>query len=263
MRDDSVDSVTSGGQPAPLGARAGGPLEASGDGGVGMRPGGRIGTPSIGALGASTTMLLVVLATSLVGYSAVAADVVNAGRLSEIDLDIAMWVAGSMPTWAEWLAWPFTWLGGAIGITTVVTVTIVWLLTRRALVEASLLLVVVVGIQTLVFTRKDAYARPRPHVGNAIPLPSSYSFPSGHAATGIAVFGLLGIFASTIVQGRRKRIVVLLAGFALGALIGASRIVLGVHYTTDVLAGSFLGLAWLLACVLVACSIDRRRRASG
>ena len=90
-------------------------LETSDDGGVGMRPGGRIGTPSLGALGASTATLLVVLATSLLAYAAVAADVVNAGRLSEIDVDVAAWVAGSMPSWAEWLARPFTWLGGAIG----------------------------------------------------------------------------------------------------------------------------------------------------
>ncbi len=253
LRDDSLDTVTPGGHSAPLGAR----------GDTGARRLVRGNGPSLARLGLSTWLLLVVLVTSLLAYAAVAADVVNAGRLSEIDVDVATWVAGSMPSWAEWLARPFTWLGGALGVTSVVTAVTVWLLTRRARAEAALLVVVALGIQVLVFTGKSAYSRPRPDVGSAIPLPSSYSFPSGHAATGIAVFGLLGLLGSTIVRTRRQRVVAILAGFLLGALIGASRVVLGVHYTTDVLGGAFLGLAWLSACLLVARFLGRRRAIRG
>jgi undecaprenyl-diphosphatase len=206
-----------------------------------------------------------VLAASLLAYAAVAADVVNAGRLSEVDVDVATWVARSMPAWAEWLARPLTWLGGPVVVTAVVAVTVVWLLARRARAEAALLVVVALGIQLLVFTGKDAYARPRPDLGSAIPLPSSYSFPSGHAATGIAVFGALGLLASTVARTRARRAAAILAGLGLGAVIGASRVVLGVHYVSDVLGGAFLGLAWLLACVLAARLVVRRwgRRAEG
>ena len=256
MRDDSLDSVTPGGRPAPLGARGEQAAHRDAD----ARGLGRGSTPSLGKLGLSTRLLVIVLVTSLLAYAVVAADVVNAGRLSEIDVDVATWVAGSMPSSAEWLARPFTWLGGVVGVTAVVAVTVIWLLTRRARAEAALVVVVAVGIQVLVFTGKDAYARPRPDVGSAIPLPSSYSFPSGHAATGIAVFGLLGLLASTIAPTRRRRVIAAVVGLVLGALIGASRVVLGVHYVTDVLGGAFLGLAWLSACLLVACHLERRRR---
>jgi undecaprenyl-diphosphatase len=208
-------------------------------------------------LSARLVLLLLVLGTALLGYAAVAADVVDAGRLSETDVDVAAWVVRSMPSWAEWLARPFTWVGGAVGVTAVVAAATTWMLARRARVEAVLLLVVAVGIQILVFSAKEGYARPRPDLGSAVALPSSFSFPSGHAATGVAVFGLLGLLAATVARTRAQRVAAVGAGFALGPLIGASRVVLGVHYLSDVLAGTYLGLAWLCVCLLV---VSRLRR---
>ena len=222
LRDDSLDTVTPGGQPAPLGAR--------GDAEAGTRADRTAGetSPSLARLELSTRLLLLVLGAALLAYAAVAADVVNSGRLSELDVDVATWVARSMPSWAEWLARPFTWIGGAVGCTAVVTGVTIWLLTRRARVEAALLVVVAVGIQILVFSAKEGYARPRPDLGSAVRLPSSFSFPSGHAATGIAVFGLLGLLAATLARTRAERAAAVSAGFVTGALIGASRVVLGV-----------------------------------
>ncbi len=132
MCDESADSVAPGGPTAPLGARGGG-------GGQGL---GRWGTPTLGHLAPTTRPLAVVLVVALVAYAAVAADVVNHGRLGELDVDVATWVASSMPSWAEWLARPFTWLGGVVGVTVVVAVTVVWLLARRARAEAMLLVAV-------------------------------------------------------------------------------------------------------------------------
>jgi len=213
--------------------------------------------PSIARIDIPSRLLLVLLGTALVAYAVVAADVVNDGRLSEVDLDVATWVAGSMPSWAEWLARPFTWLGGVVGVAAVVVALTVWLLLRRAWREATLLLAVTIGVQLLVWTGKHGYERARPDVGSAIPLPSSYSFPSGHAATGMAVFGLLGILGATVLATRRDRLLATVAGFALGVLIGVSRVVLNVHYVTDVLAGWSLGLAWLCICVLVTLRLRR------
>jgi undecaprenyl-diphosphatase len=116
---------------------------------------------------------------------------------------------------------------------------------------------VTIGIQLIVVASKNGYDRPRPDAGSAIALPSSFSFPSGHAATGVAVLGLLGLLAATVARTRAQRVAAVGAGFALGALIGASRVVLGVHYLSDVLAGTYLGLAWLCVCLLV---VSRLRR---
>ena len=261
MRDDLGGSVTPGGPPAPLGVRGR-------DVGLPATAGScrRRGAPSPAGLGGPTRLLVALLAAALAVYAAVAADVVNAGRLSELDVDVATWVARSMPTWAEWVARPFTWLGGLVGLTLVVAAGAIWLLRNGARGVAVLLVVVTVGIQLIVVAAKNGYDRPRPDVGSAIALPSSFSFPSGHAANGIAVVGLLGLIAGWYARTRRERVAAVVAGFAAGILVGLSRIVLDVHYLSDVVAGACLGLAWLTACLLAVRAVDAyraRSRASG
>jgi membrane-associated phospholipid phosphatase len=88
-------------------------------------------------------------------------------------------------------------------------------------------------------------------------FPSSFSFPSGHAATGVAVFGLLELLAASVAATRAGRVAAVVAGLVLGALIAASRVVLDVHNVTDVLAGARLWLAFLVGCLLV---LDRLGR---
>jgi membrane-associated phospholipid phosphatase len=258
-RDQIVDSVTPGGPPAPLGARGPGDgtaVAATPAADDGDRPDARARETR---LGGPTWLLLVLLAAALAVYAGIAADVVHDGRLAEADVDVAAWVAGSMPTWAEWLARPFTWVGGLVGATAVVAAAVTWLVVRGSRAKALILLIAAAGIQLLVTTGKEGYDRPRPDVGSAIDLPSSFSFPSGHAATGIAVFGLLGLLASTYARTSAARIAAVVVGFAVGAAIGASRVVLNVHYLSDVLAGACLGLAWLVTCILVVRLAGRLR----
>jgi membrane-associated phospholipid phosphatase len=246
MRDDGADMVTPGGPSAPLGARTTGRDAAAADAG----PLGR----------ARLVTLVAALLAALAGYASLAADVVHAGAASEADVDVATWIARSMQGWAEWLARPFTWLGGGFGVTIVVAAVAYQLVRRGRAADAVLLVVVALGGQLLVVTAKAGYERPRPDVGSAIDLPSSFSFPSGHAATGVAVFGLLGLLAATQARTRARRTAAVVGGFAVGVAIGASRVVLNVHYVTDVLAGACLGLAWLMTCLLVACWARARRR---
>lgn len=204
-----------------------------------------------GTVVGGSVLWLAVLLAALAGYAVLASAVVDGDRVVGVDLDVAVWLADSMPTWAEWLARPVTWLGGVVGMTLVVVAATAWLLRRGEWAPAMLLVIVALGIQVLVSTAKNGYARPRPDVGSAIDLPSSFAFPSGHAATGIAVFGLLGLVVGTRLRTRARRVGAISAGFALGIASGASRVVLDVHYLSDVLAGWCLGLAWLGACLLV------------
>jgi undecaprenyl-diphosphatase len=209
----------------------------------------RVGVRS---LGGPTSFLVTLLAGVLATYALVAHWVVEGGWVVELDLDVARWVARSMPTWAEWVARPFTWLGGYVGMPLIVVVTAVWLVRRGERSAAVLLVVVALGTHALVLASKEGYARQRPDVGSAIDLPSSFSFPSGHAANGVAVFGLLGLIVAARMRPGREQWAVVAAGFALGCLVGASRVVLDVHFVSDVVAGTCLGIAWLTVCLLVA-----------
>jgi membrane-associated phospholipid phosphatase len=257
MRDASPDSVTPGGGQAPLGARGGAP----GDSVASAVPSEDASSGSRALPLADAPWLLAALvALALAAYAALAADVVEGGRLSAYDQDLSAWVAGSMPTAVEWLARCLSWLGGWVGVTVLVALVVVWLARRGRLALGTLLVVVALGGQVLNSITKEGYDRPRPTAGSPIELPSSTSFPSGHAMTGIAVFGLLGLLVAGELASRRARIAAIAAGFGLGVLIGASRVVLNVHFLTDVLAGAALGLAWLSLCLLMASVVSSRRR---
>jgi undecaprenyl-diphosphatase len=172
------------------------------------------------------------------------------GVISEVDRNVAAWVAAHMPTWAEWLARPFSWLGGWICVTLLAVGASAVLLRRRRWADALLVVVTLAGIQLLTLGLKQAFERSRPDDGSAVPLPPSYSFPSGHAGTAAAFFGGLTLLLAAAVPAGRRRLLVLTVGSAIALAIGASRVVLNVHYVSDVLAGFALGLAWLALCLL-------------
>lgn len=179
--------------------------------------------------------------------------------LSSLDADVAERVAESMPGWAEALARPFSWLGGWIGITALSLTAVVLLVRERNWLDLGFLGFAVVGSQLVVALLKAWFDRPRPDVGSAIPLPSSPAFPSGHATAGVASVGAFAVLLAERLPSYRARVGLWIGVVALGLAVGLSRVVLNVHYVTDVLAGWCLGLAWLSACLLVRDTIRRRR----
>jgi membrane-associated phospholipid phosphatase len=179
--------------------------------------------------------------------------------LAAMDGEVAEWVATSLPSWAEWLARPPSWLGGWIGITAIGIVLGVVLVRERAWVDYWFLLATFAGSAIAVALLKAWFDRPRPELGSAVDLPSSAAFPSGHATAGVAGVGAGAILIAERLPSRRARVwlwaIVVIAAFA----IGLSRIALNVHYVTDVLAGGCFGLAWLAACLLVRDAVGERQ----
>jgi undecaprenyl-diphosphatase len=93
---------------------------------------------------------------------------------------------------------------------------------------------------------KDVFQRDRPPaILHAVPVINT-SFPSGHATLSATVFLTLGALVAHFVKRRRVRIYALSAAIVLAMLVGASRVYLGVHWPTDVLAGWCVGAAWAL-----------------
>lgn len=107
---------------------------------------------------------------------------------------------------------------------------------------------------------KIAFARPRPSVVRHLREVVTPSFPSGHAALSAVVYLTIGVLLFQVVKGRQARLYCLAVAMAATGLVGLSRIYLGVHYPSDVLAGWATGIAWASACWLAAQYAERRQR---
>jgi undecaprenyl-diphosphatase len=197
------------------------------------------------------------LAAGVVGFVALAA-LYDEEPLASVDADVAEWVASDLPGWAEWLARPFSWLGGWIGLTALGVAAAVLLVHERAWLDLAFLAAAYLGSQLVVALLKEWFGRPRPDVGSAVPLPESAAFPSGHATAAVASIGALAVLAAERLRSRRARAWLWAAVVVLGVAVGLSRIALNVHFVTDVLAGWCLGLAWLAACLLGREALRRR-----
>jgi undecaprenyl-diphosphatase len=130
-------------------------------------------------------------------------------------------------------------------------VVFVWIRWRRA---ALYLAVTILGALVLDVTLKYAFHRARP-TPFFVELPSTYSFPSGHALFSFCVYGVLAGLVMDRTRSRLARAVIWLSAAALIAAIGLSRIYLGVHYPSDVIAGYLAGTVWVSTLLF----LDRMR----
>ena len=151
-----------------------------------------------------------------------------------------------------------TTLGNGIVLAGVAAIAAYLLARRRYYAEAVLMVLAYVGAEVLSYSLKLAFRRDRPFFTDPLATVSTYSFPSGHATVSVAVYGALCLVLLRRLTGP-ARVVCLAATVLLVSLIGFSRLYLGVHFLSDVLAGFSVGLAWLALCVVVLDLHHRRR----
>lgn len=161
----------------------------------------------------------------------------------------------SQPIGPPWLHDTFrdvTALGG-ISVLLFVSVLVtgfLWLNGQRRM--AVFVVIAATSGMVLSLALKALFDRPRPSIVPHLSLVHTSSFPSGHAMVSAAVYLTLGALVARTVKGRRLKIYVLSMALALSLAVGVSRVYLGVHYPTDVLAGWMGGLVWALLCWMVA-----------
>jgi membrane-associated phospholipid phosphatase len=105
------------------------------------------------------------------------------------------------------------------------------------------------GSVVLILLLKVLFARPRPYFEQPLLLETYYSFPSGHAMEAVVLYGMLAYFAVLALRTWRARAAVVFGTSLLVLLIGFSRMYLGVHYLSDVVAGFAAGGVWLSTCI--------------
>ncbi|RUY75030.1 phosphatase PAP2 family protein, partial [Mesorhizobium sp. M7A.F.Ca.CA.003.01.2.1] len=141
----------------------------------------------------------------------------------------------------------------------IVTAVIVYLLLIRRPATALFIFVAVAGGQMLSSLLKAGIDRPRPELVSHLVNETTLSFPSGHAMLSAVTYLTLGALAARFLPGRTTKIYVLSLAVLTTLLVGISRVYLGVHWPSDVLAGWCAGFVWAMLCWLAARTWQRWR----
>lgn len=163
------------------------------------------------------------------------------------------------PAWLEFAARDVSALGGFTVLTLLAVMALGFLVVTKKYVEGLVLLATVLGATALSEGLKFGYARPRPDlVAHAVETLGS-SFPSGHATLSAATYLTVGVLLAHAQERRNVKTYIHVTAIVLALLIGVSRVYLGVHWPTDVLAGWCIGAAWSVLCVTLASWLTRDR----
>ncbi|HUG63887.1 MAG TPA: phosphatase PAP2 family protein [Gaiellaceae bacterium] len=191
-----------------------------------------------------------VLGVSTALFTALVATVLLWDDVDRIDVRFVSWVHRNAPDGVVEAMRVVSYAGSGLALG-VVALTTAILLTRRQRSRAAAL-VVAASVGGLLATQalKAAVRRARPEFDEPYVQLTTYAFPSGHALGATATYGALAIVLATSVRAPRKRRALVGGLCALIVLIAASRVVLGVHYLLDVIAGMVGGIALLSALLL-------------
>jgi undecaprenyl-diphosphatase len=162
------------------------------------------------------------------------------------------------PVWFQEVMRDFTALG-SLAVLTLLTVAVAGFLVLQGKRHAALLVVVAIGGGMLVSTlTKLGFDRPRPDLVPHGATVYTASFPSGHSMMAAVTYLTLGALLARVHAERRLKLYLLGLAVFITVLVGFSRVYLGVHWPTDVLAGWALGAAWALLCWAIALWLQMR-----
>ena len=162
------------------------------------------------------------------------------------------------PSWLTGLVLALTTLGNDLTLTAFVLLGAAWFLFRGDRRALNMILIVGIGGLLLMLALKFGIGRPRPDLVPRLVDVAAGSFPSGHAMMTMAIFLALAVLVGRGWKSRRARNLAVAGVVTLSIAVGATRMFVGVHYPSDVLAGWLIGLAWAAACWLIDARFARR-----
>lgn len=173
------------------------------------------------------------------------ADEVLAGTTQRLDEAVLTWVAGHRSALADHVAMEITALGNVTTLAVLILTVSVFLWLSHHRISVALLMIAVAGGGILNSVLKEIFNRPRPTIVEAATDVTSLSFPSGHAMASFIAYACVAFLVGRLEPTRTMRVLTWSFAAIIILAVGASRIYLGVHYPSDVLAGFTAGLAWL------------------
>jgi undecaprenyl-diphosphatase len=174
---------------------------------------------------------------------------VRSGATQQFDDAALRWISQHRSPALEPIMLEITFLGTGTVVVTVVAVSAMFLWLTRHRYSAILLLVSTVGGILLNNLLKLGFGRPRPQIFDWGTEVVSWSFPSGHAMSSTVVYGTVAYLAARLQRRHLHRVLTLLAAAAVILAISVTRLYLGVHYPSDVVAGVLIGVAWAGFCL--------------
>ena len=210
------------------------------------------------------TIALGVIALGALGFAFLADEAIEGGtRGFDESILLALREPGDPsnpigPVWLEHAVADITALGGYVILTLLVVGVAIYLFVAGKRGTALLVVGAVTSGTVLSETLKLGFARPRPDLVAHLAEVQSASFPSGHAMISAITYLTLGVLLTRVHEKRRTKFIVMTYAITLTLMIGLSRIYLGVHWPTDVLAGWALGAAWSALWWLLAWQLQRK-----
>lgn len=220
----------------------------------------------VGAFLMSEAPLLIMLAVTsglILAFLQIADEMIE-GEIEAFDRSILMMFRDPAnpdtvigPSWVHEMVRDITALGSFSLLGLIVLAMCIYLIMARKRAAALFVLVSVLGGTLLSTLLKMGYNRPRPDLAT-MSEQFTASFPSGHAMLSAVTFLTLGALLARFAPTRRLQIFSICCAIFLTVLVGFSRLYMGVHYPSDVLAGWCLGSAWALLCSSIALLLQRR-----
>jgi undecaprenyl-diphosphatase len=201
-------------------------------------------------LGLHLTVGFLISASALWLFGSITEDVVNNEALTAVDLSFHAWMRVHATPLGDQTALVISFLGGPM-MMTIIALVVGMILARRGawLMLSAWLAAFVVGA-FLDWMLKNMIRRPRPVGAERFLHGISFSYPSGHSMGSLIGFAMLSyVLFELWPPAHRHRAIVVIATVALVLLVGWSRLYLGVHYLSDVIAGFAAGAVWVTACI--------------
>lgn len=192
-------------------------------------------------------------------FGGISEDVVSRDPLTGVDTSLALWFAAhqqsAVTSFMLKLTRAHEWPGIALA-----TVTVIGYLAWKGQWQWAMLTACgVAGGTALNVAMKLIFHRARPTYSGLSAALQSYSFPSGHTVAATVLYGALALYLLSRLPAWRMRVLVVLAAVLMVSLVALSRLYLGVHYLSDVMAAAAEGVAWLALCHVALNTYIHRR----
>ena len=203
------------------------------------------------AVGLVLTFQLVVLAAAGWVFGGLLQDVLGRDDATGFDRPMVRYLVEHRTAWLTSTMRAVTWCGSTVVLVPMIVVVGVAMRRRTRSWAAMAQLALTLGGAVLLYdVVKALVGRPRPEMGQLVSVATGFAFPSGHATQTAALAVTLAMLISAVTGSWRRKVAIWTVAVGVVLAVGFSRVYLGVHWPTDVLAGFALGALWATLCGL-------------